>query len=201
MSVSIRLFDAAACPAAVFRLRYEIYVEELNRTQLYACRETRTIRDPLDEFAHHAVAFDGEQAVGCVRINFAREGDLGRYLDLYEIAKLTAAARETACICTRNMVRAGYRKTGVSVRMLKEIYKFGMESGMTACFMDVNPPLEGLFEKFGYKFLFRKEHPEYGLVSVHRLDVLDLAHLKSVRSPFAPLCEAHLARAASLAPA
>lgn len=197
-----RLFGPDDCPAGVFRLRYAIYVEEMHRKQFYACHESQTIRDPLDDFAHHVVAFDAERTIiGCVRLNMARDGDLGRYLDLYGISALSPHEQATASICTRNMVLAKYRRTGVSVRMLKMIYDYGIRAGMTTCFMDVNPPLEALFERFGYKFVAKRVHPEYGDVSVYRLDVLDLNYLKSVRSPFAELCAAYLAEKAESAPA
>jgi len=198
--LSYKLFSAAACPPEVFQFRYQVYVEELHRPQAYADHERRTIRDPLDDHAYHSVVYDDAEVIGCVRLNLMRDGGLWRYFDFYEVSKLPPAEQLTSCICTRNMVRADFRKTGVSVRMLKAIYKFGMESGMTTCFMDVNEPLRQLFEKFGYKFQFKKEHPEYGLVSVYRLDVLDLEFLKQVRSPFAPLCQAYLETKGVLAP-
>lgn len=192
--LTYKLFSARECPPEVFRFRYEVYVEELHRRQSFADETTRTIRDPLDESAVHSVVFKGDEVVGSVRINMLRDGGLWRYLDLYDICKLPPDEQATACICTRNMVRADYRKTGVSVRMLKQIYEFGMRAGMTTCFMDVNEPLEKLFVKFGYKFQFRREHPEYGMVAVYRLDVLDLDYLREVRSPFAPICAEFLGR-------
>ncbi len=64
--------------------------------------------------------------------------------------------------------------------------------------MDVNEPLLRLFEKFGYETQFIKEHPDYGLVHVMKLDVLDLCKLERVKSPFVNLCKAYLAENAEL---
>ena len=72
------------------------------------------------------------------------------------------------------------------------LYKLGMEAGMTTCFMDVNEPLERLFVKFGFKRQFEREHAEYGMVAVYRLDVLDIDHLRAIRSPFRDICQEYL---------
>lgn len=183
-----KVYSYDECPKDLFRFRYEVYVEELHRKQSYACHDTRTIEDPLDATGHHGIVHKDGEIIACVRLNIVREGGVQPYFDFYEMGRLPKAEQITASICTRNMVAKPYRNTGVSVRMLKLIYLHGIENGVTTCFMDVNEPLIGLFQKFGYKALFEKEHPDYGLVTVMRLDALDCAYLREIRSPFARLC-------------
>ena len=188
-----RVYPAADCPPEVFQFRYKVYVEELHRKQTYADHDARTIIDPLDKSARHCVATKDGEIIGVVRINIVRDGPIAPYDAFYEIDKLPEAERETASICTRNMVAAEYRKTGISIRMLKMIYEHGIRAGATSCYMDVNEPLIPLFTKMGYVRLFEKEHPDYGLVTVMMLPVVDLDHLMKTHSPFAPICKAFLA--------
>ncbi|MBT8472229.1 MAG: GNAT family N-acetyltransferase [Marinicaulis sp.] len=201
MPFDYKVYAYDDCPKEVFNFRYEIYVEELHRKQSYADHDGRTIIDPLDETGFHGVVSKDGEIVAVVRLNFVRDGGTQPYFDFYELAKLTPAEQATASICTRNMVAAKYRKTGVSVRMLKMIYEFGIRNGATSCYMDVNAPLMPLFEKFGYEPLFEKEHPDYGLVTVMRLPAIDYDVLAARRSPFAPICKKVLSDRQELAPA
>ena len=196
-----KIYNYDNCPRELFRFRYKVYVEELNRKQTYACHKTRTIEDPLDQTAHHAVVTKQDEIIACVRLNILREGSVHAYHDLYELSRLSAEDLERASICTRNMVAQPYRSTGVSVRMLKLIYEHGMRRDVTTCFMDVNQPLIKLFSKFGYVPLFEKDHPDYGRVTVMRLDVLDIERLTAIRSPFASICRRYLEEQETLAPA
>lgn len=187
-----RVYPAADCPPEVFQFRYKVYVEELHRKQTYADHNAKTIIDPLDKTARHGVVTKDGEIIAVVRLNMVRDGSVAPYDSLYEIDQLPVAEQETASICTRNMVLAEYRKTGVSIRMLKMIYEHGIRAGATSCYMDVNEPLIPLFTKMGYVRLFEKDHPDYGHVTVMMLPVLDLDHLTKTRSPFASICKAFL---------
>lgn len=189
MTFAYKVYPYADCPKEVFKFRYEIYVEELHRKQSYADHDEKTIIDPLDETGFHGVVSAEDAIIAVIRLNFVRDGGTQPYYDFYELAKLPPNEQATASICTRNMVAAKYRKTGVSVRMLKMIYEFGIRNGATSCYMDVNAPLIPLFEKFGYEALFEKEHPDYGLVTVMRLPASNCDVLTAKRSPFAPICK------------
>jgi hypothetical protein len=48
---------------AVYRFRYSVYVEEMNRTQRYADHELKQIKDPLDDFGHILYATDEDRAI------------------------------------------------------------------------------------------------------------------------------------------
>ena len=72
-------------PWELRRFRYEVYVKEMNRRQMYANHDDQTITDPLDSFSTNIVARDGDNIVGCLRTSFFRDGDLGYYKDFYRI--------------------------------------------------------------------------------------------------------------------
>ena len=99
-----------------------------------------------------------------------------------------------ASICTRYMLAPEFRKSGLAYKMLKAMYILAIENGSTSCYIDTNDPLVSMFEKIGCRTLFRKNHPDYGDVTVMRLDGLDIDHLMAVRSPFAPICRRFLER-------
>ncbi|GJL93636.1 MAG: hypothetical protein DHS20C05_00410 [Hyphococcus sp.] len=188
-----KVYQYLDCPREVFHFRYKIYVEELHRRQTYAHHETQTIEDPMDPTGHQCLAQESDgSVVGAVRLNLVREGGVESYSKFYELDRLAKHERLSASICTRYMVTKEYRRSRVPLELLKRIYRFGIENGATSCYMDTNAPFLNMYLKYGYEPLFEKEHPDYGPVTVMRLPVLDLEHLKSTRSPFAPICERFL---------
>lgn len=199
--VHYEIVSAANCPPALYRFRYEVYVEELHRAQSYACHEERTIIDPLDEAGHNLIARDGDEIVGCVRLNFVRDGGVQPYFDFYELERLSPLEIEGASICTRYMVAPRYRRSRVPIELLKRIYLHGLENGATSCYMDTNAPYQKLYVKLGYDSMFEKVHADYGLVSIMRLEADNLEKLTAARSPFAPILKKFLSENCSLEPA
>lgn len=185
--LSYQLRQGASVPADLFRFRYAIYVEEMGRKQKYACAETRTIRDPLDELGYQGIVALDDAIIGCIRMNFLRDGSIGDYFSLYGLSALSAKERETASICTRLMIGPSARRTQVSIELIKFAYAFGLDRGIDTCFIDCNDHLVRFFERFGWRFLFKREHEDYGLVNIMRLDLRDHNHLAAIKSPFLAL--------------
>ena len=196
----LRVFQFSDCPPEAFNFRYKIYVEEMGRQQSYADHQAKTIIDPMDKTAHHGVAFRDGAIAAVIRLNFVRDGNVDPYYEFYEIDKLPEDFQEKVSICTRNMVAAEHRRSPLAFRMLKLMYELALNNGSTSCYIDVNKPLVPLFEKIGCRPLFEKQHADYGLVTVMRLDGLDLDHLRKVRSPFAPICKRFLEKNGLSAP-
>jgi len=61
---------------AVYRFRYSVYVEEMNRPKKYADHASRKITDPLDEHGDIFAVFEGPRVVGTVRVNLLRRDPL-----------------------------------------------------------------------------------------------------------------------------
>src|SRR5208283_4149986 len=62
--------------AAVYRLRYEVCVEERGIRPQYVDHEQRWIKDPLDETAIVLIAVCGGEVAGTIRLNCAADGPL-----------------------------------------------------------------------------------------------------------------------------
>ena len=197
------------CPEELFRFRYSVYVEEMDRVQRYADHEAKTIIDPLDEIARQAAAFvpaensvdasgqgrKAEKIVGCLRANDVRDCDIGEYEQFYDIDKLSAEERDKVMICTRLMVAERYRRTTLPLKLMVAHYEDALDHKISTAFLDCNDHLQGFFGKFGFKHLGRKMHPEYGDVHIMRLDLEDAEHLEKIRSPYWPYLRRRLERA------
>ncbi len=171
---------------AVYRFRYSVYVEEMGRAQKYADHNAKIITDPLDVPAAHVLAaWEAGEVVGTVRYNFLRSSDIGEYAEQYAIAGLAPDLLAATSITTRLMVHPRHRRTTLATRLACEAYRRALDCGTLLDFIDCNAHLVEYFAGLGYR-PHRTDfvHPEYGAVTVMRLDLTDRPHLESVRSPF-----------------
>lgn len=173
---------------AVYRLRYEIYVEEMRRKQRYADHTRRLIEDPLDIGSINLMALCDSRIVGTVRVNFPHSSSIGEYERFYGMASVGADHPRYTSINTRLMVSREFRQTSTGLSLAIASYRYGAPLGVKWNFIDCNDNLMSFFTGLGYvAHLPKAEHPEYGLVNRLRLNVTDLAHLEAVHSPFAPI--------------
>ena len=184
--LDIRLASTAADLRAVYRFRYAVYVEEMNRPQKHADHESKLIIDSLDvPSAYVLAAWDAGELVGTVRNNFLRSCDIGEYARQYALTGFSPEFLAAASITTRLMVHPRYRCTTLATRLSCAAYRGGLERGITTDFIDCNRHLVGYFAGLGYRrHRDNLVHPEYGVVTVMRLDLTDHSHLEAIRSPF-----------------
>jgi GNAT superfamily N-acetyltransferase len=185
MSIQIRSVDPAAPEALdIYRLRYEVYVAELGRTQEHADHVQRTIREPLDHGSVLLAAYDMGQLVGSVRLSYARCVDLGDYVSLYRMREAGSAHPAQTSITTKLLVAPAYRNGPLGYRLSVATYCTALSDGISHDFIDVYPARLAFFERLGYVRCGQIVHAEYGEVTLMRLDLRDASHLRAVNSPF-----------------
>jgi hypothetical protein len=195
MAVEIRRVTTTADLDAVCRFRYRIYVGEMNRWQIYADHAKETTVEPLDGTAVAFAAWDGNDIGGTVRSNYLRSSDIGSYFKMYDLSSVPGNLLEDTSITTKLMVSAANRRSTLPVRLACAAYESGLNAGLKLDFIDCNANLVGFFSGLGY--VPHREglsHPEYGLVTVMRLEGTSLDLLARTRSPFYNLLCNHMAR-------
>jgi GNAT superfamily N-acetyltransferase len=187
--IVIRCAVSDADRERIFRFRYEIYVEEMQRRQTHADHVARTVIEPFDETGHLFLALEGERIVGTARTNFGRETDLGYYRELYGMECVGQAFPGAVSVSTKLMVSPAHRRGTLGYRLVAHLFRFGCERGIEFDFIDCNPHLEEVYEKFGYRrYRGRIQHEEYGDVLPLLLCTRDLAHFTAIRSPLTRIC-------------
>jgi N-acyl-L-homoserine lactone synthetase len=172
---------------SIYRLRYSIYVDEMNRAQPYADHAKQLIVDPLDQQDGCGVlgAWDDNEIVGTVRTNFLCSSAIGDYYELYRIADLPSEVVPRTSITTRLMIVGRLRKSTLATRLACEMFRFGLQRGITTDLIDCNEHLVTFFLSLGYR-VHRDAvvHPDYGRVTVMRLNLTDFHYFEQIRSPF-----------------
>lgn len=196
MGVAIVEARDARLRAEIFRFRYDIYVREMARPQKDADHLHGRVEDPLDAFAVLLAAVDHSTGlvVGTVRANVLGDGDIGLYGDLYGLAALSTVQRRATSITTRLMVERTKRGSAVGVRLASALFAHGIARGVETDYIDCNAPLVPFFEHLGYRPLRLIEHPDYGPVTLMRIDIGDRAYLRRVGSPLAAVPDRAYAR-------
>lgn len=183
----IRLASSDEDLERLYRFRYSIYVEEMNRVQHDANHERKWIRDDLDNRAHNLLAFKDGELVGAIRINLTRDGPIPYYTELYQIYEQPEVTVDNASIVTRLMILSKLRRSSLALRLCSEAYEFGLYRGIRFNFIDCNYHLVKFFESFGWKhYIGTAVHKEYGEVHPMILDLYDEGHFMKIDSPYLP---------------
>lgn len=170
---------------AIFRLRYAVYVEEMARRQQHADHGTRRMVEPLDEHAIHLAAFcsDRDCLIGALRINLSDRGGLANYEELYGLGPeaMTGRAMVITRLVTLPESRGGRSSAGLA--LAKAAYRISLRERAELAFIDCSSDLVPFFEWLGFDTIRCFEHPEYGDISVMRLDPLDRDRFAKSGSP------------------
>src|SRR5437660_3112846 len=173
----------------IYRLRYEVYIEEMKRARRHTEADVaeRRFRDELDD---HAVQFyvrqDGK-ILGCVRLNLRRDGPW-ECEDPFELEKFAPAYPTHIAMASRFAVHPGARGSVMMMQLSSAVMKFLFEQEQRFCFLDCHPKLLPLYSRLGFR-LYRPgfKHPKYTYVIPMVLVFGDLEHLERVNSPLVPI--------------
>jgi hypothetical protein len=167
----------------VCRLRYEVYIDEMGRTQQFADHERRRIREPYDDYSNIFFAEVDGEVIGTVRSTFAGEGPL-ECEELYYLRRFPLDRRRIS-MTTKLIVREQYRDSMIAARLAMATFESGAASGIRLDFIDCDTHLRHFYEKMGHRTYHPPiDHPEYGHVLPMVLALDDVAYLESIRSPF-----------------
>ena len=170
----------------VFRLRYDVYVEELGATMEHADHQHKALHDEWDATADIIGAWHNDELVGCVRLNCSDTTDVTEYEPfLHPLAKKTCKVS----VGSKLVVAKAFRGTSLGARLCKAIYAQMHIRGAQLCYLTCRGNLVEMYRRFGWRICGAGVfHPEAGWVWPMVLLVQDYEYLQQIKSPFAPIC-------------
>jgi hypothetical protein len=169
----------------VYKLRYSVYVEELEYHQPYADHKSKMLKDPLDRAGNLFGLFKKNEAIGTVLSNYVKHSDLGYYPELYKMKELVNSSYYDSSISTRLIVKKEFRSTSVAFRLALATYTQGLRDNIQYDFLDCNLDMVPFFVRLGYKtYQDSMHHPDFGPGAVLVLELQNIAHLEECNSPF-----------------
>lgn len=190
--IEIKLINNPQDLQQVFRLRYEIYVEELGAEMEHADHGRKEVHEPWDDTGDNLGAWINGELVGCVRINYGGETDLSDYRDFFNpiIANEDAnCPLETISVGSKFAIHKRHRGGTLAVRLVQAFYTQLQEKNSRLNYLTCRPSLAEMYRKLGFEPCAPAiHHHEAGWVMPMVLVVQDYEYLRQIKSPFADIC-------------
>lgn len=137
---------------AVQRLRYTVYVEEMQRYQSHAEPTERRLAEPEDEHSWICYARDRGEVVAATRMTWGGDGFSDRQIEQYQLGPfLQELPAELIGVGERNVVLVAYRGTGVLDQLLAYTHQATDISKLRVVFGCCEPHLLPMYLKMGQR--------------------------------------------------
>jgi Cyclic nucleotide-binding domain/Acetyltransferase (GNAT) domain len=173
----------------IYRLRYQVYVEEMGRQLPSADHKNRLVFDELDEKGFLVYAQAGSEVIGTIRQNIGTAEEFSPELVCMfcmDIFRTFDKGRHKFCFTSKYIVAPAYRRSSTAYLVVAWSYEFWRDGGeIQFCFAGCNPNMIPLYERLGFRrFADNFYVPEYGCMVPLVLVMEDESHLRAVGSPF-----------------
>src|SRR6476646_10787495 len=137
---------------AIQRLRYAVYVEEMNRYQNVDGGDDGRFAEPEDEHSWICYARDGADVVAATRMTWGGDGFSDRQVDQFQLAPFLAELPpEVMGIGERNTVLPSHRGTGVLDQLMAYSGTATKMQDLRVVFGCCEPHLLSLYLKMGQR--------------------------------------------------
>src|SRR6266581_4779607 len=109
--MEIKLVQSPEELQQVYRLRYKVYVEEMGLNPAEADHRRRIITDSLDATGRILAAFSEGEVVGTIRLNLARDTDMGEWREIFQMDRFGPFFPERVSMTTRLVVASQFRNS------------------------------------------------------------------------------------------
>jgi len=172
---------------AVYRFRYQVYVEEMGRYRTTADHEQRLLVEPCDAHSRIFYAAENGDVVATARLTWGGDAPLPqRMIEQYGLAPFLAELpAETIAVAERGMVAARLRGSDLFLRLVGATLHFENDRRIELVFGDCEPHLLNLYLGLGYRTYSKKNvnSAEAGYLIPIVIVPEDVAYLKYLNSP------------------
>ena len=190
--LDIRLVKTPQELESVFRLRYQVYVEELRAKMEYADHQQKILHDEWDKTADIIGAWQNDELVGCVRLNYSHNTDLSEYeVHYHPLVKRTVLKWNPGSISvgSKLTVAKAFRHTNLGTKLCDALYAQTHVRGSYLNYLTCQINLVTMYRRWGWRICGQGFfHPEAGWLTPMVLVVQDYEYLQQIKSPFASIC-------------
>jgi len=193
MSPTLRFAQTEADHEAIYRLRYQIYVEEMGYAFPGVDHLERRLAEPFLRPTRLLVAVEDGKLVGTLQFNWGAEcvftEDERR---IYRLSDFVAVVGdESMMIASRFMTPPSHRDTDLPARMLDAMFEFALDNDVRLLFCDCRPHLINNYLRLGFRTYAKTYNdPIAGMLAPLVFMIDDVAHLERIKSRLVPLFKA-----------
>jgi hypothetical protein len=172
----------------IYKLRYQVYVEEMGKPLRSIFNKRKEIFDAMDDRSILIYVQAGKEIAATVRLTIAPPEDfpseLAEVFQMYKFKALTAPLNSYLGLATKLAAKPHYRSSPAFYLMLIELYRLLRSQRASFCFGGCNPAIVPLYERLGFRrFTANFTDPGYGLLVPFVLILEDVEHMKAIKSP------------------
>jgi hypothetical protein len=187
--VVIRVVQTENERQEVFKFRYKIYVEGMNRDKHVADHNKKILTDWRDSTAVILAAYCDDKIVGTGRINFSSDGCLGEE-ELFGFSKFEKKFPGKLTLTSKLLVAPEFRGSRVYLDLARKFCEISLQRGAVLNFIITATDLVPLFSRLGFrKYREGREWLDYGFMNPMILDLSDVEYLQKRHSPFVEMIE------------
>ena len=154
MTITIQPVETDAQRDAIYRLRYDVYVEEMGRYRGIADHEKGHLVEPEDDYSRLFYAADADGGiVGTMRVTWGGDAPFNqRMIDQYDLQPfLDDVPADQIIVGERFMVTPAYRGTDLIFRLFQTYMHLVNEKRIQLIFGDCEPHLLNLYLGLGFR--------------------------------------------------
>jgi len=189
MNIEIGFAETSADKQAVFRHRYEIYVEEMDRYRSISDNENRVMIEDVDALSRFLVAKEDGEIVGAMRWTWGGDHAFTeRHIEQYSLHPfIERMPREQLIVGERFMISKDLRGSTLLFRMFCRYLEFCNEHRIQLVFGDCEPHLLNLYVGLGFRPFSEQNinSTETGYLIPLVLVPEDVEYMNSIKSPLA----------------
>ncbi|HWR44214.1 cyclic nucleotide-binding domain-containing protein [Sporomusa sp.] len=197
-SLQVRIATQSWEKSEIYRLRYEVYVQEMAKPLGSTIDKTKQIVDSLDDRSALIYVQAGSAIVATQRITIAAAEDypidLAEAFHMHKFKTLyTDFSDPHFGLGTKLAIKAQYRNSPALYLILAEAYRLMRDQKIPICFTGGNPYVIPLYERVGFRrFAHTFTDPGYSLLIPLVMLLEDTDHLKAVKSPIMRLARKYV---------
>ena len=193
MNVSYHYAQTQSEIAEIYRLRYEVYVEEMHIFGDLADHDNRMLYGQNDEHCRLLYAKVDDKIVASIRLNLGKDGPFTEELkQTYNLERFNDVVRdEQLLVLTRFMVREEYRGSSIAHQMICKVGELCLKEDIEISVCDCQPHLVRYYQRMGFRSYDCDIYndPEFGIMIPLAFVNGDLDYLKAIRSPLKTIFE------------
>ena len=187
MEITFHIAETEEELEQIYRLRYEIYVEEMHIFGSVADHERRLLYGQNDRGARLLYAKLGNEIIASMRLNLGKDGAFSEELEeTYNLNLFRPTLDDTQIlVLTRFMIKKDHRGSHLSFRMIEQVAKLCLEEDIEMAVCDCQPHLIRYYQRMGFRSYDCEVYndPEFGIMTPLAFVLRDLQYLASMRSP------------------
>lgn len=171
-----------------FRLRYDVFINEMGYLIDSVDHERQIDCDEIDAFSNIYVVIDQDRVVATARVVYSKACELSNHIskeiaDGWQLDNFIEHFPKSVAVSTKFVILPEYRGTLAAIRLTSQMYQDLLRDGIVFLFSICSPSMIELYQQLAFRF-YAPAYPDSIGVTIPIIQaVYDWDYMKSIKSP------------------